>query len=144
MTEFDGIDIVVDRQLGPDEVRQGITGVLSVEPGRISVISDVADYPERGDADVVCVVTPTSGEFAAVISIQCDPVEVPFSDILEVVQSLSSVFEATVLAPDDDPDPYTMWLVQPHAPRKKVSLDEAALEEERYEVRGARDAPSGR
>lgn len=138
MIVFDGIDIVVDRELGPDGLRRGIADVLSVPPGRVSVILDVAEYPERGDADVVCIVTGTSGQFATVISIQCDPIELPFSDFLEVAQCLSAAFEVTMLAPGDGPDPYTMWLVQPHAPRKKVGLVEAALQDDRYEIRGAR------
>ena len=135
--EFRGVDVVVDRRLGVEEIRQGVAAVLSVELGRVSVIDDIAEYPERGDADVVCVITPMSGEFVAVISIQCEPVEVSFSNVLETVQQLSSSLRVTLLAPDSSPDPYSMWLVRPSFPPQRVSLDESALARERYEVRGA-------
>lgn len=134
MIEFNGIDILLDRRLGADQIRQGVAAVLSVEPCRVSVIDDVADYPERGSADVVSVVTPTSGEFAAVVSIQCEPMTLPFVNVWEVVEQLSAVLEAKVLVPSDGPDPYLMWLVQPDLPRRLVSLDADALEDDRYEI----------
>ncbi len=61
--------------------------------------------------------------------------KLPFADVLEVAERLSSAFETKILAPSDGPDPYLMWLVQPDFPRRHVSIDEAAFENERYEIR---------
>jgi hypothetical protein len=139
MIRFSGVDIVLHRRLGADPIRRGIAAALSVETAKVSVIDDVAHYPERAAADVVCVTTAISGDFAEVVSIQCEPKELPFASILEVVQRESSALGTAVLAPDDGPDPYVMWLVQPHLAPRQVSLDAAAFEDDRYEILDARN-----
>lgn len=132
---FSGIDIVLDRTLDADQIRRGIADVLSVEPDRVSVIDNVAEYPERGSADVVNVVTPVSGDFAAVVSINCEPLTLPFADVLDVVEQLSASLKIKILVPFDGPDPYLMWLIQPDLPRKLVGLDVDALAADSYEIR---------
>lgn len=135
MIEFGGIDIVLDRKLGDERTRDGVAAALSVETARVVVIHDMAQYPERQSADVVCVVTQTSGDFAEVVSIQCAPMKLPFARILDVVARLSSALQVRILAPDEGPNPYFMWLVEPEHSPIQVALDEAALEDERYEIR---------
>ena len=135
MMAFTGIDVVLEQKLETDRIRQGVAAALAVEFGRVSVIEDVADYPERDAASVVCVVTPTSGEFADVVSIQCESLKLPFTDALAVAEQLSSTLETRLLVPADDPNPYLMWLVQPDLSRRQVFMDEAAFEHDRYEIR---------
>lgn len=104
---------------------------MSVDAARVAVIRDV---PEREVADIVCVVTPTSGDFVELVSIQCAPMELRIVGVLEVVQHLASVLQAKILAPDEGPNPYLMWLVEPDRQPRRVALNEAALENDRYEV----------
>lgn len=134
MIEFRGIDIVLDRSPGKDRIRDSIAVVLSVEPARVAVVHDMRHYPEQRTADVVCVVTPTSGDFAEVVSIQCESMKLGFGHALEVVSQLSSILPARILAPDDSPDPYRMWLVEPSRTPVRVALNETALDAERYEI----------
>jgi hypothetical protein len=135
MTVFSGVDVVIDRQVGEDEIRESLAHVLPIDAARISVIDDVAKYPERTAADIVCITTSSAGEFAQVLSIQCEPVELPGRSTADVLQQLATTLNAKLLMPDEGDDPYVMWLLQPRLAPRRVALDEAALDEDRYEIR---------
>ena len=135
MILFSGVDVVVDRRLGDDEIRECLAQATPVGKERISVIDDVANYPAQSAADIVCVVTPNPGQFSLVLSIQCEPLELPGERTADLIHQLATILEAKILMPDDGDDPYVMWLVQPNAAPKRVALDEAAFDEDRYEIR---------
>lgn len=132
---FHGVDVLTQSRVEAGRLRQGVASVLSLEGHRVSVIRDVACYPERGAADVVCVVTPIQGDFSDSVSIQCDPIEAPVSSIIEFAQRLSVALGSAVLVPDEGHDPYVMWHVDLSGGCRKVSLDESALESDTYKVR---------
>lgn len=136
MIEFSGIDIVLDRMAGDDQLRNAVAATLSIEAARVAVIHDMADYPEGEAADVVCVLTQASGEFIQVVSIQCEPVTLRDAAILDVVGRLSSVLHARILAPDEGPDADLMWLLEPGRAPVRVELDADALDGGAYQLRG--------
>jgi hypothetical protein len=134
MIMFSGIDILLDQTLGRDQLCHGVSAVLSVPAARVAVIHDVAQYPERGTADIVCVVTPTTGDFVELVSIQCETMVLRDVTVIDLVQRLASQLQAKILAPVDGPDPYLMWLVEPHREPRHVGLNVAALDQNRYEL----------
>jgi hypothetical protein len=126
------VDLVVERHLSSQEISDGIAKVLSIEPTRVAVIEDMAEYPNRAAADVVCVATPALGQFAQVLSIQCRPMAV--GSYIEVSQRVADTLKVAVLVPSEGSDPYVMWLVRPNIGPELVSLNAAALDDDRYIV----------
>lgn len=135
MIVFSGIDIVIDVRLRPDQIRDAVASAVSVPARRVAVIYDLAKYPARESADVVCVVSGAAGHFVELISLQCEPMTLPFLHALDVVARFCSTVRVKALAPDDGPDPYLMWLVEPDRPPSQVAVDPAALDDHRYVIR---------
>lgn len=135
MIDFSGVDIVLEKRLEADVFKEALSKILSLPVHRISVIDDIDRYPERGTADVVCVISPVAGQFAAVLSIQNGPIRLPLETPLEVTQQLASALKLKCLTPKEGVDPYLMWLVLPDSTPAAVALDPKALDEERYIVR---------
>jgi hypothetical protein len=134
MIQFDGIDLVSSRSIPAPLIRRGLGIALGVPAERISVIDDVAKYPHPGQANVVCVISALRGDFPLMISIQCQPMAIDVMDALGLAQQISSQLGIALLAPDQGPDPYVMWLVQASAPPVRVSLDAEAFDDNRYRV----------
>lgn len=140
MTVFSGVDVVIDRKLDDDEIRECLAHVFAINAARVSIIDDVAKYPERTAADIVCITTLNPGEFVQILSIQCEPIELPERSVADVFQQIASILNVRLLMPDEGEDPYVMWLLQPHLAPRRVALDVAALDEDRYEIRESHDA----
>ena len=137
MMEFRGTDAVFESQIGVERIKQAVAAVLSLPPSRVSIIDNIADYPERASADVVCLLTRTLGDFTLAVSIQCDPVHISLSKELDVVQRLVDALGVAALTPDDSPLPTSMWFVSPNATPERVSVDDSALDDGRFEIRHA-------
>jgi hypothetical protein len=140
MTVFSGVDVVIDRKLDDDEIRECFARVFAINAARVSIIDDVAQYPERTAADIVCITTLNPGEFVQTLSIQCQPIELPERSVADVLQQIASLLNVRLLMPDEGEDPYVMWLLQPRLAPRRVALDVAALDEDRYEIRESHDA----
>jgi len=63
MNVFTGVDLLVDCPVSYDSLKVALESSLGVVRRRISIISDMANYPRRNDSDLVCVVTSTMGSF---------------------------------------------------------------------------------
>lgn len=133
MNTFHGMDVVAEKPVNPEILQRALATVLSVPTHRIAVINDTANYPERAAADVVCVITPIAGQYSVMFSIQCDPLDLADAPI-DIGRRLAVELGFRCLLPDDRPDPYTMWMVQPGAPAMPVFLDSDALENEQYVI----------
>lgn len=140
MTVFSGVDVVIDRKLDDDEIRECLAHVFAINAARVSIIDDVAKYPERAAADIVCITTLNPGEFVQILSIQCEPIELPERSVADVLQQIASILNVRLLMPDEGEGPYVMWILQPHLAPRRVALDVAALDEDRYEIRESHDA----
>ena len=82
----------------------------------------------------MCVLVPR-GEFTRVLSIQVEPLALPYDTRAQLVQRLSELLGTQCLVPeDDDMDPYFMWLVSPGSAPSEIALDPVALEEGRYVI----------
>jgi len=128
------MDVVAEKPVGTETLKRVLAKVLSVSARRIAVIDDMANYPERTSADVVCVITPVAGQYSVMLSIQCNPLDLADGPI-ELGQRLAVELGFRFLLPDDGPDPYVMWMVQPDAPAQTVFLEPEALDGERYVIR---------
>lgn len=134
MIEFNGMDIIVRSRIDDERVRRALSTVLHVPAERVVLISDVSHYPPRGDADVVCISSQAEGEFTSALSIQCDCLALPYKTHAQLMQVLGERLEAQYITPDDDMDPYVMWLTSPGAVPGKVDLDPVAFDEGRYVI----------
>jgi hypothetical protein len=134
MTSLVGFDLVVERVVDAEVIRAALAKVFALPAERISIIDDLANYPERGAADIVCVVSPVIGEFAALLSIQSEPLQVPAETPLDVARVLAAVLGTRCLLPRDGVNPFLMWLVLPDSTASGVALDPEALAEERYVI----------
>ena len=135
MIEFNGIDIIVQHRMDDTVVRRGLAAALRVPESRVALIDDVSDYPEAGDADVVCVSSSVDGEFTRLLSVQADRLTLPYDTRAELMRVLCDVIGTKYLTPDDDSvDPYVMWFVSPGTDPVKVGLDSVALDDGRYVI----------
>lgn len=134
MVEFRGIDVVIERVASDDEIKTALASALSVSQERVAVIDDVAKYPEVSAADVVCVVSPTRGGFASILSIDATCITLPGEDNFGPAQGIAENLRTRCLIPDDGPNPYVMWLISLNQSPRQVSLDVAALDEDRYVI----------
>ncbi len=131
---FTGIVLIIDRAIDKDELRNCLAALLAMHPARIVVIHDIIDYPEREDADLVCVLTATTGEFSQILSIQCETINIAYSNSETLVRAFCTRLSVRCLMPVEHPDPYVMWLVTPHAQAKKVVLNVSSFDNGRYEI----------
>ena len=134
MIDFNGIDIL-DGDIDDATLHRGLACALTLPENRVRIIHDISDYPERGTADAVGVVSSIEGDFPLLLSVQATPLQLAYDDALGPIREFCSTTGARCLVPDDEHNPYTMWLVSPDRRTQSVSLDPAALDNERYVLR---------
>lgn len=136
MIEFAGVDIVAERRIDETTLRRTLAEVFSVLDQRIVAIGDVAEYPATDTADIVCVRTQVDGQFAEILSIQCDKLVLPQASVLEVFALVAARLQMRCLMPDDSLDPFMMWCSSAGMKPELVALDPLALDAGRYEIAG--------
>ena len=134
MIEFSGIDIILERQINDTSIRQALAASLGVPENRVIVIDDMSKYPESAAADVVCVTSSVEGEFIQLLSVQAGRLLLPYDEPLALIQSLCELLGTRCLAPDDDADPYCMWLISPGTARGRIQIDPIAFDDDRYVI----------
>ncbi|HEX8110292.1 MAG TPA: hypothetical protein VF516_21320 [Kofleriaceae bacterium] len=135
MTEFNGIDIVVQHRSPDASVRRALAAALAVSEERVVVIDDLSNYPEAGAADIVCVSSALKGEFTGLLSIQVERLAVPCETHEQLMRRLCDALGTQCLVPDDKQDnPYLMWSISPGAAPRKIGLDPVAFDEGRYVI----------
>ena len=132
MIEFNGIDIILERQIKDASIRHALAASLRVPENRVIVIDDMSKYPEPAAADVVCVISSVEGEFTQLLSVQTGRLLLPYDEPLALIQSLCELLGTRCLATDDDADPYYMWLISPGATSGRIELDPIAFDGDRY------------
>ncbi len=132
MIDFAGVDLIIEKAGNVGVIRGALAKVFALPAHRISIIDDLANYPERNAADIVCVVTPIAGEFAAILSIQNAKMYVPADTLVDVARRLASALGTRCLLPQEGVNPYLMWMVLPDSTASAVALDPDALADERY------------
>lgn len=133
MIEFSGMDIIVKQPMPDEHIRLAISSVLHVPEERVAMIDDMTHYPERQDADAVCVSSSVEGEFSRLLSIQAGLSMLPYETHTQFLQSLCEQLGTQYITPDDqDDNPYVMWLVSPGTTPGRIGLDPVALDEGRY------------
>lgn len=132
MSLFKGVDLLIDCLASFDSLKVALETSLGVARERIFVISDMADYPRRNKADLVCVVTSLKGEFHALLSLQTDGIEADYSTLSEPIQRICNILGCRCLLPDVGPEPYSMLLLSDNMPPERVELDPEALDQGRY------------
>lgn len=135
MIEFNGMDIVIQHDLGDEIIRRALAAVFFVPEGRVSIINEISDYPKSIDFDLVCVSSQVEGEFVRLLSIQSNHVTLPYETRAQLTQALCEHLEVQYITPDDDDaDPYFMWLISPGVAPSRVGLDPVAFDEDRYVI----------
>jgi hypothetical protein len=126
MIDCNGMDIVIQHDLGDEVVRRALAATFLVPEGRISIIDDVGDYPRSGDFDVVCVSSQVEGEFARLLSIQSNHVALPYETRAQLTQALCEHLGIQYITPDDDDaDPSRS---ERHLPRGRAQRERRAPE----------------
>lgn len=132
MINFNGIDILFGRPVPGADLCRTVAKVLGVASSRVVSISDLADYPAPQAADVVCVSNPIQGDFAQLTSIQSDARQLPYDSVFTLVQTIADKLSVHCIVPDDDPSPYSMVLLEPGQPPRRVSLNAESMDADRY------------
>lgn len=97
------------------------------------MIDDPANYPERDAADIVCVVSPIAGEFAAILSIQSAQMYVEGETLLDIARRLASALGTKRLLPREGSTPICCGVDgSPGSTASAVALDPDALADEHY------------
>jgi len=138
--DLTGVDLVLERPVDVSKVKRALQGVLSVPTEKIAVIYDIAQYPSREAAEVVCVVSTVGGDFGELLSIQTEHISIGCDDMVEFAQRVCSNLGVRCLMPLEGSNPYLMWLLSPDAPPEQVALDVSELDEDRYVVRTPKPA----
>jgi hypothetical protein len=94
----------------------------------------MSKYPESAAADVVCVISSVEGEFTQLLSVQTGRLLLPCDTLLALIQNLCELLGTRCLAPDEDADPYCMWLVSPGTAPRRIEIDPIAFDEDRYVI----------
>jgi hypothetical protein len=132
MISFDGMDILLESEVTSSDLAGSLATALGISLRHILVVDDLERCPETSEEDVVCVTSPAQGQFTIGLSIHCRQRTLPYESALELVEQLATALGRRCLASDDDVNPYTWWLVEPGQPTRKVHLDTAALDKDRY------------
>lgn len=133
--EFRGVDIVIEKAASDAALRAAVSRGLGVPVDRIVVINDITKYPAKDQAEVVCVVSPVSGHFALLLSVQSDPIQVDVTTPFEFVQEVANDLQMKCLTPDLGDNPYLMWLIEPRSSPQRVAMDTDALDRGVYVVK---------
>jgi hypothetical protein len=141
MIEFKGIDLVFQRLTDRASLRRALAASMQFPEDRVSVIDDMSEYPDRAAADVVCITTPLEGDYSTMVSIQNEPIVLPYDSHLSLAQHICELLDTQCLAADEGADPYLMWLLSPRAAAQRVALDTVALDDGRYEIAHRSDSP---
>jgi hypothetical protein len=134
MIEFNGIDILVRHRPDDASVLRALAAALGVPEGRVALIDDVSEYPKPDAADVVCVSSSLEGDFTGLLSIQVEHLTLPYDTREQLVQRLCELLDAQCLIPEEEENPYIMWLVSPEAASCKIALDPIAFDEGQYVI----------
>ena len=132
MKEFSGFDLVVKDPVGDQRLRSALARVFRVPETRTSIIKDIADYPEKVDADLVGVRSALKGDFLLLLSIHTEPRTLPYSEEYEVAQAMSAELESDCLLPDESENPNAMYYIPVAGSGSRVCLDDEQEEEGRY------------
>jgi hypothetical protein len=124
-----GFDIVFDRHVPPNDLSRALASEVGISASRVSVIHDIEQYPDSGDADIVCMVMELSGtEFVELVKIDSDGIVAPLPDI-PTAKQLAKTFRGNFLISDDSSlSGYAMILITPSGGLFRVSLDADAME----------------
>jgi hypothetical protein len=130
------VDVLVDREAIPAaDLRDALSLAVGVPGSRVSLITDVEEYPGKEQADVVCLVSSVSGQFPTLLSIdgrRPDGAE----DVLLLVERFAGALQAVCLVGTEDPNPFAMWRVEEGPPRQRVFLVPEAMERGEYDLDG--------
>lgn len=134
-------DIVVDRSLREDEIREGMKTMFGIDSRQIAVISSIAEIIGVGDARVACAVSPLPGPFCTMLSVYILDAEMPAPTPLEAVAKFCTALQCCCLVADDSPNPYSAWLMSASGEAHQVYLRPSNLDRNEYVIssRGRND-----
>jgi hypothetical protein len=132
MIVFNGVDVVVARDVDDSSVRRVLGAALGVPEDRIVVIADVSQYPPRDSADVVVVASQVGGHFARILSIQSAQRTLDYDNELGPLQRFCDELDTRCLVPDDSVNPYSVWLLARGETPRRVGLVPEDADEDRF------------
>jgi hypothetical protein len=130
MFTFQGIDVVLSERVEPLRLQACLASVLAIPALEIAIIDDVADYP--AEPRVVCVTSPVDGEFRELVSIQHAPLQVEVDTLAELMAKLARSLGTSLLFPDEDINPFTVYVVGADGSQRRASLVPDALDRGTY------------
>lgn len=132
MTEFRGIDILLDRAVAMDDISNIVADAFQLHRASVQAIDDITNYP--ADATMVCLVTPVKGDFCSLVALQSGPLNVNHAVVDMAIQEIADKLGCRCLVPDSELNPYTMRLFTPGSTPIAVSLDPSADDDNVYRL----------
>jgi hypothetical protein len=117
-------DIVLEKAVGPAELRAAVAKAFGVEAGEVHVVESVADAP--AGAPVIAETTTLEGDFRLQVSLYVGE-KLAEKDPLDVIRRLCSALQTQALIPDSSPNPYAMILIDHGLKAHLVALDADSL-----------------
>jgi hypothetical protein len=128
-------DVVVKRSLCDQEIAKGLAAAFGISLDQIVVRRNEGDFPEPGEARVLCVVSERRSGFRLILSIFTYFAEARH-DPVSVLREFARSSQTEILLSDDSVDPYTMTQIMPSGELARATLDVERLDnEDEYHVR---------
>lgn len=109
-------DILFDREIAPEELRDALAEVCAVAVADILVVDDVAaaTFEHRVEKHIrmLCERTLVQGEFQMLLSVYARDPALDTLDAKVVVGKLCNHLQCTCLISDDTPNPYRWLLIR--------------------------------
>lgn len=114
-------DILTEDALSDQTIVEGLVAGFSFSAEMILVSRNAEDFPDPGNAKLVCMVFAKSRGFRTLLSIYTyfDPLPDP----IEVMTRFARETKTDCLLSDDSPNPYTMIRVLPSGTIQPVSIE---------------------
>lgn len=120
-----GFDVLLNQSISNVRIQQAIASVFGVEQKRVSVISNIEDYPDRTLFEFVCLKTIVSRRFFTLLAVDGKSPQNESRDLVQWVSALSTELSLPILFEGTTDNPYQMRLVH-QGNLRNVSLDTSA------------------
>lgn len=122
-------EFLVDTTLTDAEVRDGLGQLFQVPHQNILVTDDIAEVEVTTQVQILCEITPVSGDFSLKVSVYLrDPDLEQYGNELNIKQ-LCGILRCKCLLPDTSPNPYSWHLIEGLDNEWQVYLDPIKLDE---------------
>jgi hypothetical protein len=121
-------DIVIDRLLSDHEIAHALSDAFGVQPSEVLVGHDEHDFPDPGQAQVICMSSTLGGGFPQLLSIYLYGATGSLQTI-DIIKNMCTKSNFSCLFDDGSPNPYTMNLATRAGEVRRVNIDPDLLDD---------------